>query len=110
MESKDHYVRAHKKASYLKTLYPGIDFIAINTDGDQIKNWLKTIKRHRYDLDYEFGFKYPKCSSEELVIHYRNKVILVNQEGKIINPNTDLFASIFEKQLMQYTQLASLGN
>lgn len=110
MENKGHYVRAHKKADYLKALYPGIDFIAVNIDGDQTKNWLKTIKRHRYNLDHEYGFKYPKCSSEELVIHYREKVILVNDEGRIINPNTDLFASIFEKQLMQYTQLASIEN
>ncbi|GGX30640.1 hypothetical protein [Aquimarina muelleri] len=110
MESKDHYVKAHKKTAYLSTIYPNIDFIAINTDSEQEKNWLKTIKRHRYNLDYEYEFKYPKCSSEELVIHYRNKVILVNQEGKIINPNTDLFASLFEKQLMQYTQLSSLEN
>ncbi len=110
MESKDHYVRAHKKAEYLKTLYPGIDFIAVNTDDEQTKNWLKTIKRHHYNLDYEYEFKYPKCSSEELVIHYRNKVILVDNEGKIINAKANLFASIFEKQLMQYTQLASLEN
>ncbi len=110
MESKDHHVRAHKKTARLSTIYPNIDFIAINTDSEQTKNWLKTIKRHQYNLNYEYEFKYPKCSSEELVIHYRNKVILVDQEGKIINPNTDLFASLFEKQLMQYTQLASLEN
>ncbi|GAA4279212.1 hypothetical protein GCM10022259_39370 [Aquimarina mytili] len=110
MHRKDHYVRAHKKASYLSTLYPDIDFIAINTDDEQTKNWLKTIKRHHYNLNYEYEFKYPKCSSEELVIHNRNKVILVNKHGKIINANTDLFSSVFEKQLMQYTRLASLGN
>ncbi|WP_062054749.1 TlpA family protein disulfide reductase [Aquimarina longa] len=111
IESKDHYVRAHQKATYLNSVYPNIDFIAINTDdGSQTKNWLKTIKRHHYNLDNEYEFKYPKCSSEELVIHYRNKVILVDKNGKIINPNTDLFATDFEKQLLQYTQLASLEN
>ncbi|WP_108807643.1 TlpA family protein disulfide reductase [Aquimarina spinulae] len=110
IESKDHYVKAHEKATYLSSLYPGIDFIAVNIDPDQTKNWLKTIKRHHYNLDNEYEFKHPKCSSEELVIHYRNKVILVDQDGKIINPSTDLFASVFEKQLMQYTQLASLEN
>ncbi|WP_103865179.1 peroxiredoxin [Aquimarina sp. I32.4] len=108
MESKEHYVKAHKKARHLNTIYPNIDFIAVNIDAEQTKNWLKTIKRHRYNLENEYEFKYPKCSSEELVIHYRNKVFLVDQDGKIINPSTDLFASIFEKQLMQYTQLASL--
>ena len=110
MESKDHYVRAHKKTAYLNTLYPDIDFIAINTDDDQTRNWLKTIQMHRYKTNYEYGFKHPKCSSEELVIHYRNKVILVNNEGRIINPNADLFAGIFERQLMQYSQLARLEN
>ncbi len=110
IESKDHYVKAHEKATYLSSLYPDIEFIAVNIDPDQTKNWLKTIKRHGYNLDNEYEFKYPKCSSEELVIHYRNKVILVDQDGKIINPSTDLFASVFEKQLMQYTQLASLEN
>ncbi len=108
MESKDHYIRAHKKASYLSALYPEIDFIAINTDDDQTKNWLKTIKRHHYNLGMEYEFKYPKCSSEELVIHSNNKVILVDQEGKIINAKANLFSSVFERQLMQYTRLASL--
>ncbi|MEW7290762.1 hypothetical protein [Aquimarina sp. 2304DJ70-9] len=108
MDRKDHQIRAHKKASYLSTLYPEIDFIAINTDDEQTKNWLKTIKRHHYNLNHEYEFKYPKCSSEELVIHNRNKVILVNQDGRIINANTDLFSSVFEKQLMRYTRLASV--
>ncbi len=108
MDRKDHYTRAHTKASYLGARYPNIDFIAINTDDQQTKNWLKTIKRHHYNLNYEYEFKYPKCSSEELVIHNRNKVILVDKDGKIINANTDLFSSVFEKQLMKYTKAASL--
>ncbi len=110
MDRKDHYIRAHKKASYLNTLHPEIDFIAINTDDEQTKNWLKTIKRHHYNLNNEYEFKYPKCSSEELVIHNRNKVILVDNEGKIINANTDLFSSVFEKQLMHYSRLADVEN
>ncbi len=107
MDRKDHFIRAHKKASYLGTLYPEIDFIAINTDDEQTKNWLKTIKRYRYNLKTEYEFKYPKCSSEELVIYNRNKVILVDQEGKIINAKANLFSSAFEKQLIQYQGLAS---
>ncbi len=107
-ERKEHYIKAHKKASYLSSIYPEIDFVGINTDDEQTTNWLKTIKRHNYDLNKEYEFKFPKCSSEELVIHYTNKVILVNQEGKIINPNADLFSYTFENQLMNYTQLANL--
>ncbi|TPN82343.1 thioredoxin-like domain-containing protein [Aquimarina algicola] len=103
MESKKHYERAHNKVQYLKSLHPNIDFIAINTDDEQTKNWLKTIKRHHYNLDYEYEFKNSKHASEELLIYYRNKVILVNQEGKIINSKADLFASSFEKQLLYYT-------
>ena len=108
IERKDHFIKAHKKTDYLSTIYPDIDFIGINTDDEQTDNWLKTIKRHKYDLSNEYEFKFPKCSSDELVIHYTNKVILVNQQGKIINPNADLFSSIFEKQLISYSRLAAL--
>ncbi len=108
IERKDHYVKAHKRTDYLSTIYPEIDFIGINTDDDQTDNWLKTIKRHNYNLDREYEFKFPKCSSDELVIHYTNKVILVDQDGKIINPNADLFSSFFEKQLMNYSKLVTL--
>ncbi|MDY8135343.1 hypothetical protein [Aquimarina sp. 2201CG5-10] len=110
VENKDHYMRAHKKASYLSALYPEIDFIGINTDDDQTKNWVHTIKRNQFDLNREYEFKYPKCSSEELIIHYRDKVILVDNKGKIINANANLFSSYFEKQLIQYTRLASIQN
>ncbi len=108
IERKDHYIQAHKKTDYLSKVYPDIDFIGINTDDEQTDNWLKTIKRHQYNLDREYEFKFPKCSSDELVIHYTNKVILVDRDGKIINPNADLFSSFFEKQLMSYSRLASL--
>ncbi|MFD2188161.1 TlpA family protein disulfide reductase [Aquimarina celericrescens] len=110
MDRKDHFIKSHEKASYLSALYPEIDFIAINTDDEQTKNWLKTIKRHHYNLGKEYEFKYPKCSSEELVIYNRNKVILVDKEGKIINAKADLFSSKLEKQLMKYSRLASLQN
>ncbi len=110
MDRKDHYIKAHKKASYLNALHPEIDFIAINTDDEQTKNWLKTIKRHHYNLGKEYEFKYPKCSTDELAIYNRNKVILVNQDGKIINAMADLFSSKLEKQLMKYSRLASIEN
>ena len=108
IERKDHYIRAHQKTNYLSTLFPEIEFIGINTDDKQTDNWLKTIKRHNYNLDREYEFKFPQCSSEELVIHYRNKVILIDQEGKIINPNADLFSSVFERQLIGYNKTATI--
>ncbi|MBP2833977.1 hypothetical protein J8281_17405 [Aquimarina sp. U1-2] len=110
MDRKDHFVKSHNKASYLSTIYPNIDFIAINTDDEQTKNWLKTIKRHHYNLGKEYEFKHPKCASEELVLYNRNKVILVDKEGKIINSKADLFSSKLEKQLLKYSRLANLEN
>ncbi len=110
-KNRSHYMRAHQKATHLKTLYPEINFIAVNIDDDdQTDRWSQTVKRHQYDLNEEYGFKYPKCSFEELVIHYRSKVILVDNEGKIINSKANLFASSFEKELMHYTRLASIEN
>ncbi|GAA3520403.1 thioredoxin family protein [Aquimarina addita] len=109
-ERKDHYVKAHKKASYLSKRYPEIEFIAINTDDNQSENWIKTIKRNKYNLNREYEFKFPKCSSEELVLQYRNKVILINKDGEIITPNADLFSPAFERQLRIYNQMIEKKN
>lgn len=108
-ERKDHYIKAHIKASYLAKIYPEIEFVAINTDDNQAENWIKTIKRNKYNLHREYEFKFPKCSSEELVLQYRNKVILVNKKGEIVTPNADLFSSTFERQIKIYNQMVSKG-
>ncbi|WP_378188302.1 hypothetical protein ACE939_07520 [Aquimarina sp. W85] len=102
LEDQKHYVSAHQRAHQLTNRYPAIDFIAINTDEQQTRNWLQTINRHAYNPAFEYEFKYPKCSSEELVIYDKNKVILVNQQGKIINATNDLFSHSFEKRLHIY--------
>ena len=110
LEDQKHYVSAHQRATQLTDRYPKIDFIGINTDEQQTKNWIRTIKRHAYNPEREYEFKHPKCSSEELVIYDKNKVILVNQDGKIINSTNDLFSPSFEKRLHMYHKMISAVN
>ncbi len=110
LERKNHYIKAHTKTDILSQRYADIDFIAINTDDEQTKNWIQTIKRNRYTLSNEYEFKFPKCSSEELVIHDANKVILVDQYGKIINANADLFSPFLDNQLRNYLRILQRKN
>ncbi|MFL1895674.1 hypothetical protein ACJRPK_08215 [Aquimarina sp. 2-A2] len=110
LEDQKHYVSAHQRATQLTDRYPKIDFIGINTDEQQTKSWLRAIKRHDYNPKREYEFKHPKCSSEELVIYDKNKVILVNQDGKIINTTNDLFSPSFEKRLYLYHEMISNTN
>lgn len=99
-KNKTHFIKAHQKADQLRAQFPEYNFIGVNTDTDQTKNWLHTIKRYGFEPTNEYELKYAKCSSKELIINSPNKVILVNNEGKIIDANANLFSIEFEKQLM----------
>ncbi|MFC5045943.1 TlpA family protein disulfide reductase [Aquimarina hainanensis] len=104
-EHRDLYLKAHKKAAALEKQFPHTEFIGINIDEEYNSNWRRTIQRNQYDLNKEFAFRFPKCSSEDLIIYYRNQVILVDQDGKIINARSNLFSTQLKEELKQQGNL-----
>ncbi len=92
-ENKNHYIKAHRRAASLRLMYPDVDFIAVNKD-DILQNntWLQLIKRNQYNDQKEYKFKSGKCAVDELVIHYKSKVILLDNKGLIIKANAMLFS------------------
>lgn len=108
LENRNQFVKSHKKMDSFKEKFPNIDFISINIDEDKTDLWANTVRRHNFDLDKEFKFKSAKCSIDELIIHRKNKVIIVDDMGKIIIADGVLFSNnlkrkleIFDKNLLQ---------
>ena len=106
-DNKEHYVKAHRRAAFLRETYPNIDIVGINIDDKETKNWLKTIKRNRYNLMHEYEFKNPESAYKELVIYFRNKAILVDDENKILNPNANLFSLDLATELDQILEVSA---
>ena len=100
-QDKPHFTRAHEKTKALSITYPMVNFIGINVDTDQQKDWLKTIKRNKFNSELEYEFSNPKQAIKELVIYFKNKVILLDKDGRIVEPNSNLFSVGLEKKLME---------
>ncbi|RZS93518.1 TlpA family protein disulfide reductase [Aquimarina brevivitae] len=100
LDDINHSIKAHKTALYYSKLYPQIDFIAVNINDEETKNWQGMIKRYNYNPLTEYEFKHPKCATEEFVIYNKEKVVLIDESGYIIDAHANLFSPIFETQLI----------
>lgn len=94
------HIDSHKKALELKIKYPEIDFIAVNVNVDNEKLWKKIIKRYNYKKTQEYVFINPKLARHQLAIYPLNKVMIVDQHSKIVNPHTNMFYIGFEDELL----------
>lgn len=94
------HIDSHKKALELKIKYPEIDFIAVNVNVDNEKLWRKIIKRYNYKKTQEYVFINPKLARHQLAIYPLNKVMIVDQHSKIVNPHTNMFYIGFEDELL----------
>ena len=100
MDDIKHSIKAHKTAFYLSKIYPEINFIAINIDDEETKDWQRTIKRYNYNPLTEYEFKHPNCATEEFVLYDKERVILLDKQGKILDAHANLFSPVFETHLI----------
>ncbi|WP_136480945.1 TlpA family protein disulfide reductase [Cognatitamlana onchidii] len=95
-----HFKESHYKLIELKEKYPEVDFISINVDKFGIEKSRKILKNNEFTQENEFQFKYPKEASKALAIHPMTKTIVIDQDHKIVNSNTNIFSIYFEKELL----------
>lgn len=88
-----YYKKAHAKVTELRKKYPDIHFIAINIDEDKTKKWINILDQYNYHPDYEYQFEDVDKSKKELILLFftRGKTIIVGDNGKILNPNANIF-------------------
>ncbi|MBP92627.1 hypothetical protein SAMN04487989_10486 [Bizionia echini] len=91
---------SHRKATELKIKYPEVDFIAINANAKNVTNWKKQLSQFNYSKHDEFMFKEPEIAKHKLAISPINKVMIIDQDGKIVNAHTNMFSIMFEEELL----------
>ncbi len=105
--SKNSYKYSHKKAKYLKKIYPKIDFISVNIDKISNDNWLEKLKINTISDSCdgceinigsnEFKFRNVEIARKLLGIQYIRKTIIVDSKMNIIESNANLFSDNLEK-------------
>ncbi|RDK85437.1 hypothetical protein [Marinirhabdus gelatinilytica] len=101
LESVKHYKDIHSKAAELSSKFPEYRFIGINTD-THYKKWLKTVKGSGYSLDNEFQINDIQKAETSLVLNSHFKAVIVDEQGIILESNTNLFRTEIEEQLLAY--------
>ncbi len=101
-QSVKHYKNIHAKAYQLQEQYPQYDFIGINTDTNFGK-WDGIVKSGGYHIQREFQFDDIDEAEKKLVINWVNKAIIVDDDGTILEGNTNLFNRYIDTQLAQHS-------
>lgn len=100
-QSTAHFRNIHNRANELRSKYPEIDFIGINVD-KHFKKWLRIVNDSGYKTPFEFQLENFEDAELKLVINNFNKAIVINQEGYILDSNTNIFGVQLEQQLLGY--------
>ena len=96
----DHFKESHYKANELMVKYPEVSFISVNIDGETSENCMASMKKNRFSCKNEYKFKDPKEAKQTLAIYPITKTIILDQDKKIVNSNTNIFDINFEEQLL----------
>ncbi|WP_052184174.1 TlpA family protein disulfide reductase [Psychroserpens sp. Hel_I_66] len=90
---KYSYRNNHFMMKSLKSRYPDMNFIAININDMDTRSWKQTLSLLKYPTENEYMFKNPNEAIKKFAIAYAQKVLIVDENGIIIEPNTDLFST-----------------
>lgn len=98
--SKSHFKDSHRKIKELKIKYPEINFIAINVNNDKYDMWKRSLKQYNFSVKNEYQFVNPEKSRKDLVIDRIQKVMILDENAIISDPNANMFDTHFEELLL----------
>ncbi|MFY0714232.1 hypothetical protein J1D01_11175 [Seonamhaeicola sp. NFXS20] len=96
----DHFKKSQRKIKELKKKYPEVKFITINIDNIDAEKPKQTLKECRFKYNDQYLFKTPKETTEMLAVYPMTKTILLDENKKIVSPNSNMFTRNFEQQLL----------
>ncbi len=96
----DHFKKSYYKIKELRKKYPEVKFITINIDDIGVERPKQTLKDCRFNCDDQYLFKNPKESKRTLAIYPMTKTIILDQDQKIVNSNSNIFSHNFEQQIL----------
>ncbi|HBB49183.1 MAG TPA: hypothetical protein DCZ44_06075 [Flavobacteriaceae bacterium] len=101
LDSPMHVKNVHQRISELRVKYPEFDFIGINVD-DQFKKWKRLVQHESYRAEYEFQFEDFEKAGMALLVNSIHKTMMVDSNGVIIDPHTNIFSLDIEQKLLNY--------
>lgn len=101
VSANQHYKWQHKLIQDLREKYPEIDFIGINIDKDQTREWTQVIQRQSYPAKYEYKLSLVRIN-EVLLKNYLNKLIFLDSKGNIVRGDVQLNSLDYETSILEF--------
>ncbi len=98
-EAKAHFENSHERLAYLRKTFDQVNFISINTDNNQSEEWESFLRGPEVVRTSEYRFRDPNAAKKILALYNVNKVVLVDNKGKVVLPNANLFSRKFNYKL-----------
>lgn len=98
---KNHFHNLLQRVNVLKDHYPKVHFVGVNKDLTQ-GEWIKTLNQYHLKDKNQFRMEDYDSISKKLVINKMNKVIVINNDGTIIDAFADIYDRNFENLLDSY--------
>ena len=97
--AKSHFENSHERLAYLRQTFKQINFISINTDSDNEEDWVSFLRAPNVVSDTEYRFRDPEAAKKILALHNVNRVMLIDKDGNVSQPNANLFSRKFNLNL-----------
>lgn len=97
---KSHFKDSHRKIKELKVKYPELNYIAINVNDDKHDLWRRSLKQYKFPVKNEYKLVDSEKARKDLVINSINKVIILDKNAIIADPNANMFNTHFEELLL----------
>lgn len=91
----------HERVKELKTKYPEIDFIGINTN-DHYRRWRNFVRAEDFDDSKEYQLEDLEQGKSLWVLTNMNKTIILHQDGTIFDGTNNIFNQDFEETLIGF--------
>lgn len=95
-------VAIHDRVRELRIKYPEIQFVGINMDNPKDYSWQNANSKYRFDINNEFQIMNTSNVKQRLGLSNRNRVMIIDKNLNIVDPNINLFKYDIETTLLGY--------
>ncbi|MBT8278135.1 MAG: hypothetical protein KJO41_03975 [Bacteroidia bacterium] len=102
--NKNHFIESHQKVAELRAKYPDINFISVNVNHQDVSSWTRNLRKNRFNSKHEYMLRNPEVANKILALYNIYKVIVVDENSRIISSNGNMFNTEFNRLLKELSK------
>ncbi|MDT0676010.1 TlpA family protein disulfide reductase [Autumnicola musiva] len=101
MHEPGYHMWQHRNIQQLRKKYPDIDFIGVNIDEGETKEWLRTVEAYNYDKNFEYQTS-KRNIDKKVFRKYIYKIFFISPSGVIVDGDAKIQSPNFETEILEF--------